>query len=466
MLEKHRSVNTTESLVRMLALTATLLFFFATLALAPLLVPIVSERMQSEPSMLLTAQVLWFSYSSLFLIIAFGAFLISPLLIKRRYGLYRQSLDYPKIRRMVETLSFRIDLKHPPRVHVTESKKTSAFIFGRTSRSATLVISEDLVKLLEPSELETIILHELSHVRNRDMSFMTWGVTFVEALEYWFPIWVAIDLVLELQSGMLHLDGMTEFFSQSATKLFVFVILPALAVFSVSRIREFLADARASLYLENNSRLVSALRKSARRLLLLSIMESLSNKKRRFVFKSCPLSKYTLDTHPKLEKRLRALEKAEYIVSPNRVYIPSLETSVYAGIAGFYFLLAGTGPVSILANTLMRERTSLPTLLVAYFALPLIVIVFLNSYGYVRYSDFSFMNEKVSLKHVRDFVGIFLRNAVSSLTLLLAMVLFSGFNSLEFSLVIFVFYLLISFLVSLILPVVKDRIGKATPLQS
>jgi heat shock protein HtpX len=61
----------------------------------------------------------------------------------------------------------------PPKVYVIPSDEINAFATGRDSEHASVAVTTGLMKVLDRQELEGVIAHEVSHVRNRDVSFMT-----------------------------------------------------------------------------------------------------------------------------------------------------------------------------------------------------------------------------------------------------------------------------------------------------
>ena len=61
----------------------------------------------------------------------------------------------------------------PPKVYVIPSDEINAFATGRDPEHASVAVTTGLMKVLDRQELEGVIAHEVSHVRNRDVSFMT-----------------------------------------------------------------------------------------------------------------------------------------------------------------------------------------------------------------------------------------------------------------------------------------------------
>jgi heat shock protein HtpX len=74
------------------------------------------------------------------------------------------------LRASVERLADRADLP-PPRLYLSPSPQPNAFATGRTRRLAVLVVTEGLLYLLSPAEIEAVVAHELAHVRRGDILF-------------------------------------------------------------------------------------------------------------------------------------------------------------------------------------------------------------------------------------------------------------------------------------------------------
>ncbi len=74
------------------------------------------------------------------------------------------------LRASVERLADRADLP-PPRLYLSPSPQPTAFATGYARRHAVLAVTEGLVCLLPPAEIEAVVAHELSHVREGDILF-------------------------------------------------------------------------------------------------------------------------------------------------------------------------------------------------------------------------------------------------------------------------------------------------------
>jgi heat shock protein HtpX len=214
--------------------------------------------------------------------------------------------EAPELHAMIERLCIQADLPKP-KVAVAQTEMPNAFAIGRSQKSATVCATTGIMKLLSPAELEGVMAHELTHVKNRDVMIMTIASFFASVAS------------LILQFGFFFGGGQSD--DEDGPGFFV-VILASLAVYvisfvlmmALSRYREFVADRGAALITGRPSALASALRRIA------SGMERLPQQDLRVAnelsaFFIAPPSKQAImglfATHPPLEKRIEALARLE-----------------------------------------------------------------------------------------------------------------------------------------------------------
>jgi heat shock protein HtpX len=184
----------------------------------------------------------------------------------------------------------------PPEVRVIHSRAPNALAVGLTPKRATVVLTNELVRRLEPKELEAVIAHELAHIANRDTAVMT----FVSG-----PSLLG-DSMREEDSGR----GFVFFY------LFYWpvYVLGLLLMWAISRYREYTADRGSALITGAPEQLMSALAKISEEkpvgdlrggaaVSALCIVPA-QRKKGRLAF----LRRFEIFLdHPPLEKRLRKL---------------------------------------------------------------------------------------------------------------------------------------------------------------
>ena len=146
-----------------------------------------------------------------------------------------------------------------PRVFVIDDDAPNAFATGRDPSRAAIAVTTGLLKLLDREELEGVVAHEMAHVRNYDIRFMSFLAATVGAIV------VLRDLVLRwMRFGRRRSVGGGGR-GQAVAYLLVLVLLvlaPIMATllhFAVSRRREYLADATGAYITRNPEGLARAL---------------------------------------------------------------------------------------------------------------------------------------------------------------------------------------------------------------
>ena len=168
---------------------------------------------------------------------------------------------YVELHRLVENLCIASGLPKP-RVYVIEDTAPNAFATGRDPKHSAIAVTTGLLEKLNKTELEGVISHELSHIKNYDIRLMTIIVVLVGVvalLSNFFLRWTWFGGGRRRDSGG----------GQAQMILFIVAIVMAiLAPFvatliqlAVSRKREYLADASGSLISRYPEGLASALEK-------------------------------------------------------------------------------------------------------------------------------------------------------------------------------------------------------------
>ena len=87
-------------------------------------------------------------------------------------------VQYIELHRIVENLAITAGLPKP-RVYIIEDPQPNAFATGRDKEHAVIAVTTGLLAMMDRSELEGVIAHELSHIGNRDILVMTVAVVLV-----------------------------------------------------------------------------------------------------------------------------------------------------------------------------------------------------------------------------------------------------------------------------------------------
>src|SRR6476661_2307304 len=78
----------------------------------------------------------------------------------------------PELHAMIDRLCVQADLPKP-KIAVADTPMPNAFAMGRSPKNATVCATTGIMQVLEPHELEAVMAHELTHVKNRDVMIMT-----------------------------------------------------------------------------------------------------------------------------------------------------------------------------------------------------------------------------------------------------------------------------------------------------
>lgn len=189
-----------------------------------------------------------------------------------------------------------------PKVYVIEDPTINAFATGKSPKSSSVAVTTGALEKLNRSELEGVLGHEISHVKNYDVRFMMLVVVLVGVLVLLSDFFLRAFLFGGGRDRKVH-------------PAFIFIAL-ALAILApiggylirlaASRRREFLADANGALLTRHPAGLASALKKikndSAK-------PTSTANKAVAHLYFSNPFKNANiLSTHPNVDERIRRLD--------------------------------------------------------------------------------------------------------------------------------------------------------------
>ena len=217
--------------------------------------------------------------------------------------------DNPELYRIVENLCITAGLPLP-KIYIINEAQPNAFATGRDEKHAVVAVTRGLLEKLEKPELEGVISHELSHIRNKDMLLQTVVVVLVGAVAILSNIFLRVSFwggarrdSRDSGGGILLVLG-----------ILAAVLAPlaaSLIKLAISRKREFLADASGALLtrypeglaraLEKISQDQSPMRVANNSVAHLFISSPFKGKQSRSWFTKLFM------THPPVEERVRAL---------------------------------------------------------------------------------------------------------------------------------------------------------------
>ncbi|HEV2194753.1 MAG TPA: zinc metalloprotease HtpX [Candidatus Acidoferrum sp.] len=217
----------------------------------------------------------------------------------------------PRLYAVMERLAAKANIP-VPRLYVVPEAAPNAFATGRNPRHASVAVTQGLLELMNDDELEGVIAHELSHVRNYDILISSVAATLAGAITWiahWGPWLGGGDDDDRERGGMIV-----------GLALMILAPLAALLLqFALSRQREYAADATGARMVGNQFGLMSALQKLGaynNRIPTTSISPSTSTLCIvKPLFGGGTVSSL-FSTHPPLESRIEALR--EMTVVPKR----------------------------------------------------------------------------------------------------------------------------------------------------
>lgn len=177
-----------------------------------------------------------------------------------------QRKDAPQLYDLVENLAISIGLPCP-RIEVIESPALNAYAAGFFPTSSTIAVTRGLIQTLTRDELEAVLAHELTHIRDRDVRLMVMVRACAHLL---LPLSRAVierikrKPFVDCMLGILLIAYLGPTFALLFAAIFAAVAGIGYAVrFAISQTREFTADAGAIELTKNPAALISALRKVA-----------------------------------------------------------------------------------------------------------------------------------------------------------------------------------------------------------
>jgi heat shock protein HtpX len=196
------------------------------------------------------------------MVVVIGALSLGQLFFSDKLGLAAMGAKVvtpeqaPGLHAMIERLCIQADLPKP-KIAVADNAMPNAFAMGRSQKSAVVCATTGIMNILEPHELEGVLAHELTHVKNRDVLVMTLASFF------------ASIAALITQFGFFFGGGFGGGGDDDNGPGFAVVLLVSFAVYvisfflmlALSRYREFGADRGAAIITGRPSALASALMK-------------------------------------------------------------------------------------------------------------------------------------------------------------------------------------------------------------
>ena len=169
-------------------------------------------------------------YGVLAFVIMFVQYMIGPKMVEWTMGVrYVSEKEAPKLHQMVAELAEKAGIKKP-KVAISEMRMPNAFAFGRSRGDGRICVTRGILDTMNEDELRAVIGHEMSHIKNRDVLFIT--LLSVIPMIFWFIFRGSLYSSGRNKGGAV-LIGVAAFFIYFITNLIVLF---------ASRFREYHAD--------------------------------------------------------------------------------------------------------------------------------------------------------------------------------------------------------------------------------
>ncbi len=210
---------------------------------------------------------------------------------------------------ILEGLMITSGLNSKPRLYVVDSMQPNAFATGRNPENAIICVTQGLLEKLDYYELEGVIAHELSHIKNYDIRLSAVISVMVGFVVMLSDMFLRISFRGRRNNNDNDSGANVVILIIGLVFLIISPIVSQIIQLAVSRRREFLADATAVSLTRNPDGLISALKKissdeeeldvaskAEAHMYIISPFKNKRNKSNLF------------STHPSTEERIEALE--------------------------------------------------------------------------------------------------------------------------------------------------------------
>ena len=245
------------------------------------------------------------------------AYFANVYIIDRATGAHAlERKENKRVYNLVENLCISCGMTMP-KVHVIEDPALNAFASGVSSKSYTVTLTRGIINKLDDKELEGVIAHELTHIRNNDVRVLIISIIFVGI----FAMAAELSVRAFFSSGR-RIDNRGGKNNAAGTFFLMLLVLVLAAIgygismlmrFAISRKREYMADAGAVALTKDSMAMASALRKISGN----SVLQKKQNESvARLFIEHKPSGRglgaafaSLFSTHPPIEKRIEVLEQ-------------------------------------------------------------------------------------------------------------------------------------------------------------
>jgi heat shock protein HtpX len=239
-------------------------------------------------------------------------------------------IEQPRLYNLLENLCISRGITMP-KLKVMESDALNAFATGMNEKQYSITVTSSLLNLLDDAEIESVLGHELTHIRNGDVRMMVIAVIIAGAISFFaellFRPWFYGSFRGPRTSGDRRGGGAGLAILIAIALIVVAYVLSFIIRLALSRSRELLADAGSVELTKNPDAMISALRKIEGRGELpgatSAVMEMCIDNPREGFGE-------LFDTHPSVDSRVAALVKFAGGHDPGPIAVPSPESEAAA----------------------------------------------------------------------------------------------------------------------------------------
>jgi len=181
----------------------------------------------------------------------YAYFFSDKMILKHYHAVPVTPEENPRLYRIISTLARKAELPEPA-MYIIREQTPNAFATGRNPEHAAVAITEGLLALLSDEEVEAVMAHELSHVKHRDMLVATVAASIAGAIAM---------IANVMQFGAMFGNNRDR---NPIVMILLSILLPIAASviqMTISRSREFMADAGSARITGHPEWLQTALRK-------------------------------------------------------------------------------------------------------------------------------------------------------------------------------------------------------------
>ena len=178
--------------------------------------------------------------------------------------------EEPKLHSMIEDLSLRANIPKPKNIAIIDTDTPNAFATGRNPKNAVIAVTRGLLNHLSEKEQESVLAHEVSHIKNKEVMIITWAsliiivAGFLMQMLFWMSLFGGFGGRQRQQGGQVFLIMMAIYIGTIAV-----YFISQMLILTISRYREYLADHGSAEITQNPKHLASALLKISTHMVLL-----------------------------------------------------------------------------------------------------------------------------------------------------------------------------------------------------